>query len=79
MARSLGGSFKRIQFTPDLLPIDITGSSMMQQAGGAFQFVPGPIFANVVLADEINRASTGTQSALLEPMDEGQVTADGLG
>jgi MoxR-like ATPase len=78
LARSLGGSFKRIQFTPDLLPTDITGSSMMQQAGGAFQFVPGPIFANVVLADEINRASTRTQSALLESMAEGQVTADGL-
>ncbi len=78
LARSLGGSFKRIQFTPDLLPTDITGSSMMQQSGGAFQFIPGPIFANVVLADEINRASTRTQSALLESMAEGQVTADGM-
>ena len=78
LARSLGGSFKRIQFTPDLLPTDITGSSMMQQSGGAFEFMPGPIFANVVLADEINRASTRTQSALLESMAEGQVTADGM-
>ena len=78
LARSLGGSFKRIQFTPDLLPTDITGSSMMRQSGGTFEFIPGPIFANVVLADEINRASTRTQSALLESMAEGQVTADGL-
>jgi MoxR-like ATPase len=77
LARSLGGSFKRIQFTPDLLPTDITGSSVLQRAGGSFEFVPGPIFANVVLADEINRASTRTQSALLESMAEGQVTADG--
>ena len=77
LARSLGGSFKRIQFTPDLLPTDITGSSVLQREGGSFEFVPGPIFANVVLADEINRASTRTQSALLESMAEGQVTADG--
>ena len=78
LARSLGGSFKRIQFTPDLLPSDITGSSvLLQRMGGSFEFVPGPIFANVVLADEINRASTRTQSALLESMAEGQVTADG--
>ena len=77
LARSLGGSFKRIQFTPDLLPTDITGSSVLKSAGGSFEFVPGPIFANVVLADEINRASTRTQSALLESMAEGQVTADG--
>ena len=77
LARSLGGSLKRIQFTPDLLPTDITGSSVLKSAGGSFEFVPGPIFANVVLADEINRASTRTQSALLESMAEGQVTADG--
>ena len=77
LARSLGGSFKRIQFTLDLLPTDITGSSMMQQSGGEFRFIPGSIFANVVLADEINRASTRTQSALLESMAEGQVAADG--
>jgi MoxR-like ATPase len=81
LARSIAGStgcdFKRIQFTPDLLPTDITGSSVLQRADGSFEFVPGPIFANVVLADEINRASTRTQSALLESMAEGQVTADG--
>ena len=74
LARSLGGSFKRIQFTLDLLPTDITGSSMMQQSGGEFRFIPGPIFANVVLADEINRASTRTQSALLESMQEKQIS-----
>ena len=77
LARSLGGSFKRIQFTPDLLPTDVTGSSILRSAGGSFEFVPGPIFANVVLADEINRASTRTQSALLESMAEAQVTAEG--
>ena len=77
LAHSIGGSFKRIQFTPDLLPTDITGSSIFQQAEGKFEFVPGPVFANVVLADEVNRASTRTQSALLEAMGEGQVTSDG--
>ena len=77
LARSLGGNFKRIQFTPDLLPTDITGSSIFHQGDGRFEFVPGPIFANVVLADEVNRASTRTQSALLEAMSEGQVSADG--
>ena len=77
LAHSLGGTFKRIQFTPDLLPTDITGSSIFRQGEGRFEFVPGPIFANVVLADEVNRGSTRTQSALLEAMAEGQVTADG--
>ena len=76
-AASIDGSFKRIQFTPDLLPSDITGSSIFHQAEGRFEFVPGPIFANVVLADEVNRASPRTQSALLEAMAEGQVTIDG--
>ena len=77
LALSLGGRFKRIQFNPDLLPTDITGSSVFDQAESRFEFVEGPVFANVVLADEINRASTRTQSALLEAMAEGQVTADG--
>ena len=77
LARSLRGRFKRIQFNPDLLPTDITGSSIFHQGDGRFEFVPGPIFANVVLADEVNRASTRTQSALLEAMAEGQVTVDG--
>ena len=77
IARSLGSSFKRIQFNPDLLPTDITGSSLFNREENRFEFVEGPIFANVVLADEINRASTRTQSALLESMAEGQVTADG--
>jgi MoxR-like ATPase len=73
----MGAVFKRVQFTPDLLPSDITGASVYNQSQGKFQFVPGPIFANVVLADEINRASTRTQAALLEAMGEGQVTVDG--
>ena len=77
LARSIGESFKRIQFNPDLLPPDVTGTSVYHQADGRFEFVPGPIFANIVLADEVNRASTRTQSALLEAMAEGQVTADG--
>ncbi len=77
LASSIGGSFNRIQFNPDLLPTDITGSSIFHQANGRFEFIPGPIFANVVLADEVNRSSTRTQSALLEAMAEGQVTADG--
>ena len=77
LASSISGTFKRIQFTPDLLPTDITGSSIFNQTENRFEFVPGPIFANVVLADEVNRASTRTQSALLEAMAEGQVTADG--
>lgn len=77
LAYSIEGSFKRIQFTPDLLPTDITGSSIYNQGESKFDFIPGPVFANVVLADEINRASTRTQSALLEAMAESQVTVDG--
>ena len=76
-ASALGLSFSRVQFTPDLLPADITGSNVYNEASGAFEFVPGPVFANVVLADEINRAPPKTQAALLEAMGEGQVTVDG--
>jgi len=78
LAYSLHGSFKRVQCTPDLLPSDITGSAIYNQREGRFEFVPGPIFANVVLVDEINRASPRTQSSLLESMAEGQVTSDGF-
>ena len=78
LASSLQASFKRIQFTPDLLPTDITGSSMYNPASREFEFVAGPVFANIVLADEINRSSPRTQSALLEAMGEGQVTFDGV-
>jgi MoxR-like ATPase len=77
LARSLGCSFKRIQFTPDLLPSDITGTSVFNQKNTTFEFHEGPIFANLVLADEINRATPKTQSALLEAMEESQITADG--
>lgn len=77
LALSIGGDFRRIQFTPDLLPADITGSSIFDQKISEFVFKPGPLFANVVLADEINRASPKTQSALLESMEEGQVSSDG--
>ena len=77
LARSIHGTFRRVQFTPDLLPADITGSAMYNQREGTFVFVPGPLFANVVLADEINRATPRTQAALLEAMGEGQVSADG--
>ena len=76
-AATLGGSFKRVQFTPDLLPSDLTGINFYNQKSGEFQFRPGPIFANLVLADEINRATPRTQSALLEAMAEHQVTVDG--
>jgi MoxR-like ATPase len=76
LARTLGISYKRIQFTPDLLPSDVTGTVVFDQADNNFHFREGPIFAHVVLADEINRASPKTQSALLECMEEGQVTAD---
>ena len=69
--------FARIQFTPDLMPADVTGSSIFDQAGGRFEFRPGPIFTNLLLADEINRAPPKTQSALLEAMEERQVTVDG--
>ncbi len=78
LAQSLQADFKRIQFTPDLLPTDITGSSIYNQTDSDFKFVPGPIFANIVLADEINRCSPRTQSALLEAMGEGCVTFDGI-
>ncbi len=77
LATSVGGTFRRIQCTPDLLPSDITGSSVFNQKDLTFEFVPGPIFANVVLADEVNRATPRTQSALLEAMGEGQVTVEG--
>jgi MoxR-like ATPase len=70
--------FKRIQFTPDLMPSDVTGSSIFNQKSGQFEFRPGPIFANLLLADEINRAPAKTQAALLEAMQERQVTADGF-
>ncbi|MCC6629599.1 MAG: AAA family ATPase [Chloroflexi bacterium] len=77
LARSLDLSFQRIQFTPDLLPSDITGVSYFNQRSQEFQFRPGPVFANIVLADEINRATPRTQSALLEAMEERQATVDG--
>jgi MoxR-like ATPase len=77
LARSLACSFHRIQFTPDLLPSDLLGVSVYNQAAGAFVFQPGPLFAQVVLADEINRATPRTQSALLEAMSEHQVSLDG--
>ena len=77
LAHSLGCEFKRIQFTPDLLPSDITGVSIYNQRSGQFEYRPGPIVANLVLADEINRATPKTQSALLESMEEHQVTVDG--
>src|SRR5947207_12276517 len=77
LAGSIGCSFKRIQFTPDLLPSDVTGVSIYNQANSQFEFRPGPIIAQVVLADEINRATPKTQSALLEAMEERQVTVDG--
>jgi MoxR-like ATPase len=78
LAVSLGGRFSRVQATPDLLPSDLTGISVYDQAHGEFRFVPGPVFANVVLVDEINRTPPRTQSALLEPMEERQVTIDGV-
>ena len=77
-ARSLGCSFRRIQFTPDMLPSDITGVSIFNQRDREFEFRQGPIFAQIVLADEINRATPKTQSALLEAMEERQVTVDGV-
>ena len=76
-ANSVGGEFSRIQFTPDLLPSDLTGIHFYNQKEGDFTFRKGPVFANVVLADEINRATPRTQSALLEAMEERQVSADG--
>jgi MoxR-like ATPase len=77
-AKSLGCSFKRIQFTPDMLPSDVTGVSVFDQSTGQFEFRPGPVMANIVLTDEINRATPKTQSALLEAMEEHQVTVDGV-
>jgi MoxR-like ATPase len=78
VARSIDCSFRRIQFTPDLLPTDVTGVNVYNQERGDFEFKPGAIFANIVLGDEINRASPKTQSALLESMEEHQVTVDGV-
>jgi MoxR-like ATPase len=78
LAQSLGCSFKRIQFTPDLMPTDVLGVNFFNQKMGDFEFRPGPIFAQVVLADEINRATPRTQSALLEAMQERQSTIDGV-
>jgi MoxR-like ATPase len=77
LARSINGIFRRVQFTPDLLPGDITGSSFYKPQDGSFEFREGPVFTNVLLADEINRTSPRTQSALLEVMSENQVTVDG--
>jgi MoxR-like ATPase len=79
LANTVDGTQSRIQFTPDLLPSDVTGVTIYDQSNGKFEFHPGPIFASVVLADEINRASPKTQSALLEVMEEGIVTVDGVG
>ena len=77
LAASVGGSFKRIQGTPDLLPSDITGTTVFDQQTHTFDFIPGPLFANVVLVDEVNRATPRAQAALLEAMDERTVTVDG--
>lgn len=77
IARSIGCSFKRIQFTPDLLPSDVTGVNVFNQQTSRFEYRPGPVVAQLVLADEINRATPKTQAALLEAMEEGQVTVDG--
>ncbi|MCH8207328.1 MAG: AAA family ATPase, partial [Chloroflexi bacterium] len=77
LARSISGSFSRIQCTPDLLPSDITGTSVFNMHESRFEFKPGPVFSNILLADEINRTGPRTQSALLEAMAEFQVTADG--
>jgi len=76
-ASALGLDFKRVQFTPDLMPADITGTSIYNQASGGFEFLSGPVFTNLLLADEINRAPAKTQAALLEAMQERQVTVDG--
>lgn len=76
-AKTIGSECKRIQFTPDLLPSDLTGINFYNQKSGEFEFRPGPLFTNIVLADEINRATPRTQSSLLEAMEEGQITVDG--
>jgi MoxR-like ATPase len=78
LAKALGCSFRRVQFTPDLLPSDITGTSVFNQRNGSFEFREGPIFSNIVLADEINRATPKAQSSLLECMEEAQISADGV-
>lgn len=78
LARSLDCTFKRIQFTPDLLPSDLSGINYYNQKSGEFQFRPGPVFASILLADEINRATPRTQSSLLECMEERQITIDGV-
>jgi MoxR-like ATPase len=78
LARSVGCEFRRIQFTPDLMPSDVTGINFYNQKRGEFEFRPGPLIANIVLADEINRATPRTQSALLEAMEERQLTVDGV-
>jgi MoxR-like ATPase len=78
LARSIDGKFQRLQCTPDLLPTDITGTNIWNPKSGEFHFLPGPVFANVLLTDEINRATPRTQSALLEVMEEHQVTVDGV-
>ncbi len=78
LSRALSTQFKRVQFTPDLMPSDLTGTSIYQMAEREFKFIPGPIFTNLLLADEINRAPPKTQSALLEAMQERQVTVDGV-
>jgi MoxR-like ATPase len=78
LAQSVRASFKRVQCTPDLLPSDVCGVSIFQQHDSTFKFVPGPIFTNILLADEINRATPRTQSSLLEAMEENQVTTDGI-
>ena len=77
-AKTIGGDFKRIQFTPDLLPSDLTGINYYDQKQGEFRFRPGPLFSNIILADEINRATPRTQSSLLEAMEERQITVDGV-
>lgn len=78
IALSIAGIYRRVQFTPDLLPSDITGTTVFNQKSSEFEFRPGPVFANIVLADEINRGTPRTQSSLLEAMDESQVTVDGI-
>ncbi len=78
LARSLGCTFKRMQFTPDLLPSDVTGVSIYNQKSAEFEFRPGPVMAQIVLSDEVNRATPKTQSALLEAMEENQITVDGV-
>ncbi|NEO31960.1 MAG: MoxR family ATPase [Symploca sp. SIO3C6] len=78
LARSIDGKFQRIQCTPDLLPTDITGTNIWNQGTREFEFLPGPVFTNILLTDEINRATPRTQSALLEVMEERQITVDGL-